>query len=75
MERVTVVFLHRLQNKLISGELIKVTDTGYFCVKAHDNRFYWVSDPSDIRWATSYEELKKYENIDNWKNDYHPYDL
>lgn len=75
MEKATVVFLHRLENRLISGELVKVTDTGYFCVKAHDNKFYWISDPADIRWAATYEELKKYEDIKNWDKDYFPYDI
>lgn len=75
MEKIYIVFLHRFENKLMSGELIKVTDTGFFCIKAHDNRFYWVDDPADIRWVESYEALKKFEDIDNWKNDYKSYKL
>lgn len=61
-----VVFLYRLENKLLSGELVKITDTGFFCIKCHDHKFYWVDDISDIRWVGSYEEMKKYEDIKNW---------
>jgi hypothetical protein len=75
MEQIKVVFLHRLDNKIMSGELVKVTDHGSFLIKAHDHRFYWVGSIEDIRWVETYEELKKYEDPINWKNDYTPYDV
>lgn len=59
----------------MSGEVIKITNTGVFCIKSHDNKFYWIDDVSDIRWVESYEELKKYEDINNWKMDYIPYKI
>lgn len=66
MEKIPVVFLYRLENKLLSGELIKVTEAGFFCIKCHDHRFYWISDSSDIRWVETYEDYKKYEDIKYW---------
>lgn len=65
--KINVVFKHLVENKLISGELIKVTDDGTFLVKAHDNRFYWVSESENIRWVENYEQLKFYDDGENWE--------
>lgn len=68
MEGTEVVFLNRLDNKLMSGKIAKITETGFFCIKCHDHKFYWVSEPDDIRWVETYEDFKKYEDIKNWNS-------
>ena len=65
--KINVVFRHLIENRLISGELIKITNDGAMLIKAHDNRFYWVNDIDQIRWVENYEQLKFYDDGENWE--------